>query len=792
MFAGIVLVAFATLLFELSLIRVLSYTIWHHFGYVTISTALLGFGASGTYLAVRPSLGANGLRRVLVGTSLLSAAAVLGVLCFIVAFPLDPMFILEEPKQLVLFVLYQIVTAVPFFFSGLLVTLILRAGAERVDRLYFWDLLGAGAGCGISVILMNLVSPPGATIVAAAAFAGSAAIFAAGRFSRATCGVIGVALLVASTFGSEIQFSPARSKHATMQLRLLGFEPYLNRWTALFRTDVVEQVGKRTDPFRFPGLSRVAPDEELERPLFFLHHDATAGTGMFDLRAGSHLAHLDYHVLRMPYLVAPPNPEVLVIGVGGGQDVIAAMQYGASHVTGVELDPAAIDLLLGRMNDLFDGFFRSPEITLVAGEGRHFIHMSDNKFDIIQLTGVDTLSAMNSGAYVLAESYLYTAEAFHDYLDHLKPGGVLSFAMANLNPSRPRAAGRLVSVAHTVLRERGVEHPEDYIAAIDSNQLYAEILIRNEPFTPEEVGALAAETSRLAFKPLHLPGRSLAGEFPKLAAATGIEREQLLANSFYLLTPVRDDQPFFLNFFRWSDLLDPGTITPSHSTALGQIVLGMLLLTLTLLAGGFILIPLLFFRRKGIAGTGGARLGVICYFLSIGLGFIMFEISLIQRFVLFLGYPTYSLGITLGALLASTGFGSYLSRRWVGRENVALPSGVLAIALLGVFYTYGLPTLLSETMGTPLLVRALITVAVLVPLGLAMGIFFPLGIRRAASIHQDLIPWAWGINGCASVIGGVLAVVLAISFGFSAVWLISIGIYMFGVTVFLTTLRSEA
>jgi hypothetical protein len=443
------------------------------------------------------------------------------------------------------------------------------------------------------------------------------------------------------------------------------------------------------------------------------------------------------------------------------------------------------------MDDFFGGFFRTPEVTLVAGEGRHFIHMSDNKFDVIQLTGVDTLSAMNSGAYVLAESYLYTAEAFHDYLDHLAPGGVLSFAMGNLNASRPRAAGRLVSVAHTVLRERGVEDPENYIAAIDSRNLYAEILIRNEPFTPEQVAALAAEAERLEFAPLHLPGQALEGPFPQLAGATGAGRERLLADSFYLLTPVRDDQPFFLNFFRWRDLFDPGTLSPSHTTALGQIVLGLLLLTLTLLGSAFILTPLLFFRRKGIAGAGRARMGVIFYFMSIGLGFILFEISLIQHFVLFLGYPTYSLGITLGSLLVFTGCGSFLSRRWVGREHVALPAGVLAIAILGIFYAYGLPGVLAATIGTPLVIRGLVTVAVLAPLGLAMGIFFPLGIRRAAEIHRDLIPWAWGINGCASVTGGVLAVVLAITYGFTIVWLLSVGIYAFGVTMFLATLRAE-
>ncbi len=201
----------------------------------------------------------------------------------------------------------------------------------------------------------------------------------------------------------------------------------------------------------------------------------------------------------------------------------------------------------------------------------------------------------------------------------------------------------------------------------------------------------------------------------------------------------------------------------------------------------FILAPLLAFNRRGIAGGGAARTGVLLYFLSIGLGFMLFEISLIQRFILFLGHPTYSLTVTLGSLLISLGCGSYLSRPWVGRERIALPMAVLGIGLLTLFYMQGLPVVQGWFLGSHIAVRAAVTALVLAPLGLVMGLFFPLGIRRAASIHEDLVPWAWGINGCASVTGGVLSVILAMSYGFVAVWIFSLVIYACGAAAFLVT-----
>jgi hypothetical protein len=668
------------------------------------------------------------------------------------------------------------------------ISLALRAAASRVDRLYFWDLLGAGLGCFSAVLIMNWIGPPGAVGVALGAAAAAAAVFSPGRPLRIAGAALALGFFVSAIFAVEIPFTVARTKELAIQTNLRRMTPRFMRWTALFRTDVLEDTGlaPRREGCDYWGNSVIAPPN-CERPRFWINHDATAGTGIYDMRGRSKLEYMEYNVLHLPYLVSNENPRVLVIGVGGGRDVINALQHGAAYITGVELDPVAVDLLQEELNELSDGWFRRPDVELVAGEGRNYVRATDRKFDLIQLTAVDTLSAEFSGSYVLAENYLYTVEAFHDYFEHLSPGGILSFAMGNLNPGEPRAAGRIVSVAQRALRERGIERPQDHVAVISSNRLYAEVLIRTEPFEPEQVRRLEESAERLRFSPLLLPGAGGHPVFRALVGATGEKRKQRLEELRFVVTATTDDRPFFFSFFRWKGLFAPGRLTPSHSSALGQIVLGLLVVTLSVLGAVFVLGPLLVLRRRGIAGRGAEPFGILVYFSAVGLGFMFFEISLIQRFVLFLGYPTYSLGVTLFSLLIFLGWGSFLSRRWVGHERTALPLGVAALLVLTVFYVTGLPWIQNQFLGTPIGVRVALTVAILAPLGLVMGMFFPLGIRRAEEVHENLVPWAWGINGCASVTGGVLSVVLAMSRGFTQVWLLSVAIYAVGVVALLVS-----
>jgi len=794
LFAGVFLVALATLVFEVALIRVLSFTIWYHFAYVVLSTALLGFGASGTLLALRPSLGSRDLHRSLTLLSVASGLCFAAVIGFVSLFPLHPTRIFDDPGTLLLLLAYQLAATLPFLLSGLVISLSLRSAARRVDRLYFWDLLGAGLGCASAVLLMNAISPPGAALAAAAFAAAGGAAFSRSAGARNAAAGVAALLLLASFFAARLPFTPAESKFLAAQIPSEALEPVLQRWTALFRTDLHRLTttegpdGKPAPPRSDEwGTAREVPRSEIQAPWGLVSHDASAGTAVYDLRT-EQLEVLDRHVLKVPYSIVNPNPKVLVIGVGGGRDVIAARHFGASHVTGVELDPVAIRILRQDLAQLSNGMFDEPMVTLVPGEGRHFVKRTHQRFDLIQMTGIDTLAATAQGAYVLAENYLYTVEAIEDYLDRLAPRGVLAIGVGHWSSNRPQTEGRMLSVVREALVARGVKQPERQIAVI-SQSLMAVVMVRNEPFTRGQLEALEADVDRLGFAPLLLGARGHEN-YRRIVTAQGEERERMFEEFSFLLRPIWDDRPFFFRFFRWRDLPSSRELSPHHNTALGQWVLAVLLVSLTALGALFVLAPLVVFRRRRIV-AGPEALGVMAYFLAIGLGFMLFEISLLQRFALYLGYPTYSLSVVLFSLLTSLGIGSFFSRRFVGKEARVLPAALLVVAGLTLFYARGLPQLQELTLGSALAVRVLLSVLVLAPLGLCFGIFFPLGIRRAEALHPDLVPWAWGINGCASVTATVLAVVLAMSIGFQGVWVLSLAIYAAGTAAFLLSARSR-
>jgi hypothetical protein len=787
LFAGLFLTGFSTLLFEVSLTRVLSYTIWHHFAYVVISTALLGYGAAGSLIAVSARLRATEPRKLLAWSAFGSALSSGGAMTLFAVLPLDPMRIFTSLGQAVLFVAYQMFATVPFFFAGLVLSMAFSSRPANTDRLYFWDLLGAGAGCAVAVALMNLLTPPGATLVSAAGFALAAVAFSLRTPLRSAAACVSAGLVIASLFGARLPFKPAESKHLVPEMK--HWVPIVSRWTALFHTEVLEdrRLGPPLGDEDEWGVSRHKA-RNVQHMRFVINHDASAGAPLYDLRQGG-LDHLDHHVLRFPYFVANQRPRVLVIGVGAGRDVVTALRNGASRVTAVELDGATVQIVKNEMNGVLKGLFHRPDVELVNSEGRHFIKTTDQRFDVIQLTGVDTLAAAFSGAYVLAENYLYTVEAFHDYLDHLRPGGVLSFATGDFDANQPKATARMVSVARQALLERGHERPQDHMAVIDSQTLLSEIMIKEGGFSKNEVSSLFLHAYDLQFVARLLPGGVGAPPYVQLASLDGPARQRLFEALRYDVTPTTDDRPFFFAYYRWSDLLSRDFLGPDHTTAMGQLVLVLLGLILTLLGGLFILGPLLPGRLPDVPKR--TALGVLGYFLAIGVGFMLFEISLMQRFVLFLGHPTYSLSITLASLLASLGLGSFLSRRWLGKERTALPAGVLAIAALAAFYILLLPRIQAALLESSFTTRALASVLLLCPLGLVAGMFFPLGIFVAARADTRLVPWAWGINGCASVTGTVTAVLLAMSYGFQAVWMLSVVIYAAGTAALLRSYRLQ-
>ena len=793
LYAGIAASAAAVLMLEIGLTRIFSYTIWYHFAYLTISVALLGFGASGAALAAWPKL-----RERAGFASAVAIAAELGVvLCLLVIdhVALDPLAITKDPLQFARLMLYYVAVALPFFAGGFLVVLPLMAHPGSVSRLYFWDLIGAGLACGSVVPLIWWLGTPVATAVSTAGFAFAAVAYAepSQRLVRGVMAAAAAALAVAVAVTGTFQAAPTKllSQFLVSPNARLAY----SRWTPINRVDVLAFEPAMTEgSYLVWGIS---PDYHGQAPGYWLignDGDSCAVMYHWDGDLAS-LEFLDHHVLALPYQLLD-RPSVVAIGLGGGADVLNALRHRATSVVGVEINPMTVHAVRDLFHELNGDVLNRSNVEAVVAEGRSFLRSRDARYDLIEINSVDTLSALSTGAYVLSESYLYTSDAVSDYLDHLRPNGIFAMAVGDLDlpdDQLPRHTLRLASIVRQALERRGVAKPAQHVVVVGSPgwRPLTHTLVKNEPFTAEEIEKIAAFAKRERFSFWHRPDV----EIPNPAARILLWPRDRLA-SFYAaqplkLGPISDDSPFFFNFYKWRTLAQSATYARlgyDRTQATGQIVLAIMLLQAVVMSGLLILLPL----RRVPRATGGTllqRTALLLYFAALGTGFILLEISLIQRFVLFLGYPTYSLTVVMLSLLVSTGIGSLLTERVTSRFELRLPLRLVGLVVLAGLLVYGAPLVFARLLGAPLALRIAVSIALLVPLGLVLGGFFPLGIRIAERANPRLVPWAWAVNGCASVIGTLVAVIVGMSSSFTTVTVLAVGVYTAGVLALLISER---
>jgi hypothetical protein len=805
-YLGVFLVSMSVLLLQIALTRIFSFTIWYHFAYVTISVALLGYGASGAFLAVFPALSGGSPGRRLSLYALACGLAIVVAFVVIAKIPFHPFQVRAYPsRQVPWMILYYLAVTAPFFFAGLCVSVALKTLSHQVSRLYFADLLGAGLGCGIVVYAIKALTTPGAVIAAAVLVSLAGAMFAATGERRrlllpaAGTALVGVLGLCALAFA---HFKPAPEKFlynfmdSGARIQMLA-----HHWSPIFRTDVFRfrnEEESRTGSYAGWGISPAwEPLAATRGPkLRMISHDGDAAAVIYHFDGDlSKLEMFEHHVIKTPYLLLE-RPKVLVIGVGGGTDIVNAIRNRASHVTGVELDPYTVDVVKYHQADFAGRIYERPDVTMITGEGRSTVRHSTEKYDLIQLTGVDTLAALSTGAYVLSESYLYTTQAMHEFLDHLRPGGFLSIMVADFaggDAGYPRHTLRQLSLFMKALEERGIHDPQNRVAVVTccKGTPQVELLLKNGRFTPEESRRVQDFSERMGFTVWARPGVKLDKMHSLYLHMPPSERKAFLDTAPLILTPTTDDNPFFFNFYRWRNLgKSLGEVDVGHTLATGQIILGLILLFSIVFSVVLILLPLFAFQRRGLQTRG--KWGFVAFFAAIGLGFILIEISFIQKFVLFLGYPTYSLTVVLFSLLTYSGIGSYLTGRMQRPPEDRLLLVYAGLAAIALLYLVGLPPLFRAFLGSPLPLRVIIASAVLVPLGLLMGMFFPSGIQIVRRANVSFVPWAWGINGCASVVGTVLAVILAMGYGFRFVTFVALAIYLVGVLGIRTSARGIA
>lgn len=776
-YVGIFFVALATLMYEILLTRIFSVTMLYHFAFVALSLAMFGLTAGALLVYLRPEWFPPDLlhRR-------LAQAAVAFPIAIILSFMTElsiPFRVHASVVAVYAIAFTYAVIAVPFVVSGVAICLVLTGFPARVSRLYAADLAGAALGCVLLIGVLGWSDGPTAVLwVAFLASLGGAALAMNGGSARlrkvATASVILLAVAAAGHTllvrrGTPI-FRVVYSKGVVETL------PLYEKWNSYSRVRVMGDPRLEL-PAQGWGLSKTVPPTRLRQ--LQLDIDVWAGTVMtyFDGDT-SRLEHLKYDVTNIGYYLRSGH-DALVIGAGGGRDVLSALVFGARSVTAVDINKDIIATVNGRFGDFTGHLDRDPRVRFVNDEARSFVARSPDRFGTIQISLIDTWAATAAGAFVLGENSLYTVEAWTTFLRHLTDDGLLTVSRWYFH-QRPAEMYRTTTIAVEALRRLGVSDPRRHIAIVrnmrpttasktDTPDGVGTILVSRRPFTDAELARLNQETARLAFEVPFSPAVSFDDTFARLTQPEGLE--EFLDDYPVNIRATTDDSPFFFNMLRLRDigrpsLLDFGNL--SHNMK-AVATLGILFVTVAILTGVCILLPLWMTRgRVPLAGVGP----LFTFFIAIGLGFMLIETSQMQRLIIALGHPTYGLSVVLFALLLSSGLGSYLTES-VTPETAARAGRVRLTVLVIVLALFGAVTPAvarwSEPMTTPIRIAA--AIALLFPAGLLMGMAFPLAMKLASSRARELTPWFWGLNGAASVLASVLSVCIALTWSIStAFW----------------------
>jgi spermidine synthase len=767
--AGVAISSFAALLLELALTRLFSVVLFYHFAFLAISIALLGLGSGGVFAYLGKSwLGRFSTRTLLSWLCIANAVVVPIVLEIVIHVPVS--LSLSRANFLRLTVIY-LVSAVPFFITGLEFSILFARESQNISRLYGADLLGGALACLGVVPLLNWLGGPNTVLFAGVMAAVAGATWAANaKLRKFTLGLAAVLLLVIAANYSGRLIDVVYAKGMFRDKAWVEFA----RWNAISRVEVDRQREAK------------AVVIDADASTFIMNADPKQWQG----------TEWQKNLMAAPPALANilrPRGEYAIIGPGGGVDVLRAVANGSPSVTGIEINPIIANTVMrGRYADYSYHLYERPEVHIQVTDGRAFVRNAKQNFDVIQMTLVDTWASTAAGAFALSENSLYTVEAFREYFEHLKPDGMV--AITRWEFRQPREALRVVSVAMQALNEQGIANPaRNFIVVsegdLDEDGIPVVVLAKKSAFTAEEEQEVRAHlNSNPGLVALYLPSDPKDNPFSALIARND---PYAFAKQYpYNVAPVNDNAPFFFFTLKLDQVLHREDLSQGidWKVNLGVVVLAMVLVISFVAVLAFLVIPL---AVRG--GRGHERPVRLLYFVAVGLGYILVEIAFIQRFVLFLGHPTYALTVVVFLLLLSSGAGSLASRKWLAHTKRAwLPLVFITCTLL--LYVFVLPGLLNALVGLPFEVKLLVSAVLLAPLGFAMGMPFPTGLRALAStplpefpaagkseFQQNAVEWAWAMNAGSSVLGSVLAMVIAIQFGLNVTLACGAGAYLMAI-----------
>ena len=804
--------SFSVLAYEILLMRLLSIGWWHHFAYMVISLALLGFGASGAllFLLLKP------IERK--PDQWLLVLAFLTAFSFSLSFScsqqtgLDPLQLIWQKKAWIGMFLTYLFMGIPFLFAGAIIGIILIRAREAAHRMYAVDLLGAGCGALLIVPALYL-GPPWMLLP----FLGGLVLLGASGICLRICGVLkgsGLLLTAASLVVLSYRVLPPVPKiHHTKGLPMtLSLPDAAVEAKRVGPQGMIQVVGSSAIR-EVAGLSLAFTlDEESKdagipaQKMVFLDAESLGPLTRFT-GDRQELRHLDYTTMALPYHVRHPQ-KVLVLGSGGGTDALLALGRGAAEIVALEVNPQVADLLKGPFASFTGNLYARPEIRLKIREARQFVHSTDESFDLIQLSLLDSFGLSAGGLASAEESYLYTVEAFGLYLSRLSDSGMVAVTRWLKLP--PRDSLRVVATALEALKKTfSTSTPERHLLFIRSWKT-STILISKSPFTEEEIASAARFCDRRSFDMAYHAGmkEERANRFDRLkkpyyfigsSALCSENASDFLDAYVFNVSPTTDDRPYFSHFFRW----DKALLLFRHlrAASLPLIELGYVFIVATLVqaivaSGVFILLPLLFLRRVGPPAEKGKNRpgrapGTLLYFGLVGLAFMVIEMALLPKFTLLLAHPVYSAALVLSSVLVFAGWGSLsvgrLQARW---------KGFLWVAAAGIFFWVGFLALFGErlfaaAMIWPFWARVVVAIGLSGFLAFFLGWPFPAGLRVTAKHSPTLVPWAWGVNGCASVVGAVMGKLLSIGIGFQWTTVTASILYLGAVAVFYGVLNRD-
>ena len=756
--------------------QVLSIVQWHHFAYMIISVALLGFGAAGTVLALlREWLLARSA--VLLPALMLVTGVTMAVLIDAVQLPavrFDSYLLFADYRHAGRLLLTYLLFFLPFFLGALAIGIVFVLEAARIGEIYFANLVGSGLG-GVLALGLAWAFVPARLPALVALLPLAAALLLVPRRRWATLALL--ALLAAGVTAWKVVQPPvlAPSQYKDLSKTLLLPEARITTE----RSSPYGLVQTLSSPvLRYaPGLSLVATQAAEVRLAAFVNGDWYGA--LMPYRRGDTAMVLDYTTMALPYAMRPRR-RVLVLRAGTGAEVAHALSEGATSITAVEPHAPVVALLRGELAPVSDSLFFQKGVTVREREPRTFLLMDTAHYDLIVLPMVGTFGG-SSGLYALQEQFILTREAFGEMWQRLRPGGVVAVSSWIDYPFRNPLKVQATLVE--VLRDLGVRDPAAHLAAVRSWGTITFVLTRS-PLSAAEVANIRAFCDEVQFDPVLLPG--LKGEertfynqlgdprfFGYMDRLLTSEWEQLYEDYDFNIRPATDNKPYFSQYIKWGSLGRLAGFFGNRSLPFFEVGYVLVVVTLVqVIVLSFILIVLPLFR---LGWRGGAKGRTLLYFTGIGLGYMFVEMILIQRFTLYFGNPVYAASTAITVLLLASGVGSYLSDRLgSGRRLLRVLGAIVGLLLL---YSLVLTPLLRLTIHLPAFIKGVVASGLIAPLAFLMGVPFPAGIARVSASGPAVVPWAWGVNGCVSVISTALATITAVELGFTWVMVVAAAAY---------------